>query len=233
MKARLLFALFFASLAFDAWRIGWAFDWRMIAAALAGWYLADLLSGVMHMYMDYRPLRPGRGLAELYFWQGSRESEAFAAKQAEVYARIGLFERIVYDFKKHHPMPDLLGRHGLFHLMKTPVFLVALPLSLEFNALLLVWKAPAWLIVGVMVLLVGIGLTQYFHGSLHRARSCLAVRAMRRAGLLMSLKAHETHHATLVRDFSVICGWSNPAVNALAAFLLRRGWIDASGLEPT
>jgi hypothetical protein len=233
MKPRLLFALFFASLAFDLWRTGGAFDWLVIPAALAGWWLADMMSGVVHMYMDYRPCRPGVGLAELYFWSGSRESEAFMEKQREVYARISTFERIVYDFKKHHPMPDLLGRHGLFHLMKAPTFFVALPLSLAFNLLFLAWKAPSWLIVAVVVLLVGASLTQYFHGALHRERSCFMVRAMRRLGLLMSPSAHKLHHETLVRDFSVISGWSNPVVNVLVRVLLARGFLNEAGLEPT
>jgi hypothetical protein len=233
MKARLLFALFFASLAFDFMRIGWRFDVWMIPAAFAGWYVADFFSGAVHMYMDYRPCTPGSGLKEIYFWEGSRETEAFAAKQAEVYARISRFERIVYDFKKHHPMPDLLGRHPLFHLMKAPTFLVVLPVSLAFNLLLLFWKAPGWLIVAVAVALVGSSLTQYFHGTLHRTQTCFMVRHMRRLGLLISLEGHQTHHETLVRDFSVISGWSNPVVNLLTKLLLERGWIDEAGLEPT
>lgn len=233
MKARLLFALFFASLAFDVFRIGLRYDWLMIPAAFAGWWLADMMSGVVHMYMDYRPCTPGVGLADLYFWEGSRESEAFARRQAEVYARISTFERIVYDFKKHHPMPDLLGRHGLFHLMKAPTFFVALPISLAFNLIFLVWNAPGWLILATIVLLVGASLTQYFHGSLHRENTCFMVRNMRRVGLLMSLDAHKTHHETLVRDFSVISGWSNPVVNVIVRALLSRGWLNEAGLEPT
>ena len=233
MKARLLFALFFATLALDLWRIGDRFDWLMLPAAFAGWWLADMLSGVVHMYMDYRPCTPGMGLADLYFWPGSRDSQEFAERQAQVYARISTFERIVYDFKKHHPMPDLLGRHGLFHLMKAPTFFVALPISLVVSLIFLVWQAPGWLIVGTVVLLVGASLTQYFHGSLHRERSCFAVRAMRRLGLLMSHDAHARHHEALVRDFSVISGWSNPAVNVLVRVLLQRGLLDEAGLEPT
>lgn len=233
MKARLLFALFFATLAFDLWRIGGRFDWLMIPAAFAGWWVADMLSGVVHMYMDYKPCRPGVGLADIYFWEGSRESPEFAAKQAEVYARISTFERIVYDFKKHHPMPDLLGRHGLFHLMKAPTFFVALPVSLACSAIFAIWQAPSWLITATVVMLIGASLTQYFHGSLHREQTCFMVRNMRRLGLLMSIQSHERHHEALVRDFSVICGWSNPAVNVLVSFLLKRGLLDEAGLEPT
>jgi len=233
MKARLLFALFFSSLAFDLLCIGPHLDWRMIPAALIAWYGADLVSGLVHMYMDYRPCIPGTGLKDLYFWQGSRDSPEFHAKQAEVYARISLFERIVYDFKKHHPMPDLLGRHGMLHLMAAPVFLVTLPLSLVLSLVIALTSPPGWGIVGIVVFLLGASMTQGFHGALHAPKVGPGVRLMRGLGLLMKPSAHKYHHDTLDRDFSVINGWSNPVVNFVARSLLRAGVLSAEGLEPT
>jgi hypothetical protein len=232
MKARLLLALFFVSLAFNASQIAGPLDWRMPLAALAAWWTADLLSGLVHMWMDYRPCVAGVGLKELYFWDGSRESEAFMALQAEVYARINLFERVCYDFKKHHPMPDLLGRHGVFHLMQTPTFFITLPLSLELNVLTLFWRPPGWAMVFAVVLLLGNSLTQYFHGTLHKVRSPWPIRLMRGAGLLMTPAAHQHHHDTLRHDFSVINGWSNPALNLLVNALRRAGLLDEAGLVP-
>jgi hypothetical protein len=91
-------ALFFFSLAFDLVLSVGHLDWRVVPAALVGWYLADLASGLVHMYMDYRPCIPGTGLRELYFWEGDRDGPAFLAAQAEVYARISRFERIVYFY---------------------------------------------------------------------------------------------------------------------------------------
>jgi hypothetical protein len=233
MKGALLFGLFFSSLAFDLLFVGPHLDWRMIPAALAAWYAADLVSGLVHMYMDYRPCIPGSGLRDLYFWQGPRDSEAFCAKQAEVYARISRFERIVYDFKKHHPMPELLGRHGMWRLMKAPVFLITLPASLVLSVVIALTSPPGWLIVGMVVLLMGSSMTQGFHGSLHREDVGGAVRLMRRLGLLMKPSAHKYHHDTLDRDFSVINGWSNPLVNLISHSLLRAGVLRTDGLEPT
>jgi Lipid desaturase domain len=233
MKSRLLFAVFFSSLAFDLYFVGWRLDWRMIPAALVAWYLADLVSGLVHMYMDYRPCIPGTGLKELYFWHGSRETQEFHARQAEVYARISTFERIVYDFKKHHPMPDLLGRHGMLHLMKAPVFLVTLPISLILSLVIALTSPPGWLIVGIVVLLLGSSMTQAFHGSLHSQNVGGIVRVMRRFGLLMKPGAHKYHHDTLDRDFSVISGWSNPLVNFIVHSLLSAGVLRTEGLEPT
>ena len=233
MKANALICLFLASLALDFALIGAHPGWLMIPAALAGWYLADLASGLVHMYMDYRPCVPGTGLKDLYFWEGPRDSPEFLAKQREVYARISLFERVVYDFKKHHPFPDLLGRHSIWYLMKAPVMFVTLPLSLALNLVFWLTSPPGWLIVGAVTLLLGASLSQGFHGSLHRSDVGWGVRAMRRVGLLMSQTAHKKHHATLTQDFAVINGWSNPLVNFCTTALLRMRVLRSEGLEPT
>jgi hypothetical protein len=233
MKAKLLFALFFASLTLDLALAVPTLDWRILPAALVGWYLADLASGLVHMYMDYRPCQPGTGLHDLYFWEGPRDSEAFNALQARVYARISFFERVVYDFKKHHPFPDLLGRHSFWHLTKGPVFVVVLPVSLALSVVFLAAHPPAWLLVGTVVLLLGAGMTQAFHGALHRDDVGPVIETMRWLGLAMSRRAHKLHHDTLTQDFAVINGWSNPVVNLCASTLLRAGVLHSDGLEPT
>jgi hypothetical protein len=208
-------------------------DWRVLPAALVGWFLADLVSGLVHMYMDYRPCEPANGLKDLYFWEGPRDSPEFMARQAEVYGKISLFERIVYDFKKHHPFPDLLGRHSFLHLMKGPTFALVLPVSVAMNLVFLAFRPPAWLLVGVAVLLLGASMTQAFHGALHRDDVGLALRLSRRARLVLSRRAHQLHHDTLTQDFAVINGWSNPLVNLCAAILLRLRVLHSDGLEPT
>jgi sterol desaturase/sphingolipid hydroxylase (fatty acid hydroxylase superfamily) len=91
---------------------------------------------------------------------------------------------------------------------------------------------PGWLIFGLVVLIIGGTLAQYFHGTLHRNDNPRIVRAMRRAGLLMTPEAHALHHATLRRDFATNTGWSNPLVNVIFRLAMGRGWIDETGLEP-
>src|SRR6185369_1653856 len=70
--------LFALSLALNLWFAGVP-DWRWIPAALAGWYIADLLSGLTHLYMDYRPCTPGIGLDRMFHYAGSRESDEYLA----------------------------------------------------------------------------------------------------------------------------------------------------------
>ena len=224
--------LFALSLALNLWFAGVP-DWRWLPAALAGWYVADLLSGVTHMYMDYRPCTPGIGLDRVFHYAGSRESADYLALRDRVMPRISPFERLVYDFKNHHPRPEALGRRPFLVQIGSTILFVSLPASLLLNALSLALPLPGWLVAGVVVLLVGGTLAQYFHGTLHRADNPAIVRAMRRIGLLMTPEAHALHHETLRRDFATNTGWSNPLVNLLFRTAMRRGWINEAGLEPS
>jgi sterol desaturase/sphingolipid hydroxylase (fatty acid hydroxylase superfamily) len=92
---------------------------------------------------------------------------------------------------------------------------------------------PGWIVTGAVVTLIGGTFAQYFHGSLHREQNPWFVTTMRRIGILMTPAAHEKHHATLQRDFSTNCGWSNPLLNRVFNALRRRGRLPDHGLEPT
>lgn len=233
MLMRLVLALFFLSLAAN---VAFALSephWLAIPAMLLGWYLADMLSGAVHMYMDYRPCRPGMGLDQLYFYPGSRESEEYQAMFRAAMRRINPLERLVYDFKNHHPRPDALGRRGVVRLIGSTVLAGALPLSILMNVACLIWPVPGWAVAGMVALLLGGAFAQYFHGTLHRAHNPWIVEGMRAVGLLMTPQAHQLHHDTLKRDFSTNCGWSNPLLNRVFATAYGRRWLRDEGLEPT
>ncbi|WP_273793962.1 hypothetical protein, partial [Brucella anthropi] len=83
MRQRIILATFAGSLAINLWAVLRDPQWLAIPAALAGWYLADLLSGLIHMLMDYRPCTPGKRLADLFFYEGSRESAEYQAMLRE------------------------------------------------------------------------------------------------------------------------------------------------------
>lgn len=219
------------SLALSLWLAGMP-DWRWIPSALIAWYMADLLSGLTHMYMDYRPCTPGVGLADMFHYSGSRESAEYQALRRRVLPQISPFERLVYDFKNHHPRPDALGRRPFLVQIGSTVLFAGLPASLLLNAFAILFSPPGWLIAFAVVLIVGGTLAQYFHGTLHRDDNPWIIQAMRRVGLLMTPQAHALHHATLRRDFATNTGWSNPVVNRLFNLAIQRGWLHESGLEP-
>lgn len=212
-------------------------SWWMIPAMLAGWYVADMLSGIVHMYMDYHPARLDVGLDRLYFYNGSRESAEYQAMFRQSMAYLSPFERLVYDFKNHHPRPHALGRRTMLRQIGSTVVAGSLPLSLLLNAACLLlplagWTVPGWVVAGMLTLLVGGTFAQYFHGTLHREQNPWIVNAMRRVGLLMTPAAHQLHHDTLKRDFATNSGWSNALLNPVFRFAYDRGWLRDDGLEP-
>jgi hypothetical protein len=224
-------ALFLVSLGLNLWLAG-APDWFWISAALAAWYVADALSGLTHMYMDYRPCTVGVGLERLYFYEGSRESADYLALRESVWAKIGPFEKLVYDFKNHHPRPEALGRRTMPVQIGSTIIFAALPASLALNSAAWLFDFPGWLTFGTVVLIIGGTFAQYFHGTLHREDNPSIVRWMRTAGLLMTPRAHQLHHDTLTRDFATNNGWSNPLINRLFAIAIRRRWLTEAGLTP-
>jgi hypothetical protein len=231
-RQRIILGLFLASLGVVLWHAITHPNWWSIPAALFGWFLADAASGLIHMYMDYRPCPPGKRLDDIFFFDGCRESEDYLAMQRARMASINAFERIVYDFKNHHPRPDALGRRPLWRLIGSTVILAALPLTLALDAAITMTPVPGWVAAGAFAGILGGAFAQYFHGSLHRTRNPWFVDAARRVGLLMTPTAHQRHHDTLQRDFATNCGWSNPLLNPLFRMLRRRGYLEDSGLVP-
>ena len=219
------------SLALNLWFAGLP-DWRWSPAALAAWYVADLMSGLTHMVMDYRPCTPGIGLDRLFHYEGSRESAEYLALRDSVMPKISPFERLVYDFKNHHPRPEALGRRPFLVQIGSTILFFSLPASIALNAVTFEISLPGWLIAGAVVLINGGTLAQYFHGTLHRTDNPWIVRTMRKTGLLMTPEAHALHHETLRRDFATNTGWSNPMVNVVFRIATRRGWLTEAGLEP-
>ena len=206
--------------------------WWMIPAVVAGWYAADLMSGAVHMYMDYRECRAGIGLDTIFFYEGSRESADYLAKRDAAFSQLGPFERLIYDFKNHHPRPDALGRRSMRIQVGATVLFTTLPFMLLANAAFLLLPLPMALLAGTVSFALGSTFAQYFHGTLHRQDNPLTVRVMRRTGLLMRPQDHVRHHETLTCDFSTINGWSNPALNIVFRALRRRGYMRDEGLIP-
>jgi hypothetical protein len=233
MWIRIAFAMFLVSLAANGFWLFRSPDWFIIPAALAGWYLADLTSGIVHMYMDYHPCRPEAGMGALYFYTGSRESEDYIRLRDATLGKVNAFERLVFDFKNHHPRPLALGRRSLLRQIGSTVVVASLPFSLILNLANLLWPVPGWATAGAMTYLVGGTFAQYFHGTLHRDDNPGFVLLLRRLGLLMTPAAHQLHHDTLRRDFATNNGWSNPVLNHVFRLLRRRGMLQDAGLEPS
>ena len=203
-----------------------------LPALLVGWFLADAVSGLTHMIMDYRPVPAGKGLDQIYFYEGSRESADYLQLRDAAMARIGPLDRLTYDFKNHHPRPDALGRRSIWRQIGSTVIVGALPAALLLNLAWWLFDLPGAVMAGGFSFLLGAAFAQYFHGTLHRDDNPRIVHVMRACRLLMTPAAHQKHHATLQRDFATNCGWSNPVINPIFRAAHRAGYLRDEGLEP-
>jgi hypothetical protein len=232
-SVRLAAILFTASMALTLAAALNGLDRWTFPALLIGWFLADAASGLTHMIMDYRPCPTGKGLAQLYFYQGSRESDAYLQLRDRAMASIGPLDRLTYDFKNHHPRPDALGRRALWRQIGSTVIVGALPASILLNLGWWLLNLPGAVMAGGFAFLLGAAFAQYFHGTLHRDDNPRMVAVMRACRLLMTPAAHQKHHDTLRRDFATNCGWSNPVINPLFNAARKAGLLRDEGLEPS
>src|SRR5688572_33333562 len=88
MKLRMIVLFFSLSATLNLFWAARDLGWLTIPSLLAGWYIADMLSGLVHMFMDYHPCPRGKGLDRLYFYEGSRGSEEYQALFRQTMARI-------------------------------------------------------------------------------------------------------------------------------------------------
>ncbi len=75
--------------------------------------------------------------------------------------QISPFERLVYDFKNHHPRPEALGRRPFLVQIGSTILFAALPASIVLNLFCLALPMSGWLIAGTVVLIIGGTLAQY------------------------------------------------------------------------
>ena len=170
------------------------------------------MSGLTHMYMDYRPCTPGAsGSIRCSITRARARARNIWRFAIRVLPRISPFERLVYDFKNHHPRPDALGRR-------------AFPRADRLDDHL---RCPARVDPAQSRLPYGDG-TRLAHlqgrscsSSVERSRNIFTVLFTGKTipgsctrcgacGLLMTPEAHALHHETLRRDFATNNGWSNP-----------------------
>jgi hypothetical protein len=224
--------IFLTSIALTIALIAMDWEWQVLIGVLAGWYLADLTSGIVHLYLDYRPSKKGVGLEEIYFWRGPRDSQEFLSKQYEVYKHLNPIDMIAYNFKKHHRFPGLLGRHGFWYMIKGPIIYAPLLLSILTNLAAVFLGLDAAILACLVTLSFGTGLMQYFHSTLHKSKTTRLILIMRHMRLLLKPEDHVPHHQLPVRDYGLISGWSNPVLNLIAHVLRRSGILLDDNLEP-
>lgn len=204
--------------------------WILVGIVI-GWYVADFGSGLVHMLLDYYPSPPQLELDRLYF-HPDRGSQAYRDLKAELMSRTNAFHRLVFDFKRHHPWPDGLGRRSMEMLCVDTLYAAGLPGALGVAVLGLSTATPVGILAFLLTMSILATFAQYFHGMLHRAEPPKVVAFLQRLGVLMTPTMHQVHHDHLDRDFAIVSGAANPLLNPIFRALARAGICREENLEP-
>lgn len=203
---------------------GMALPMLLLAIPLAI-FLADLFSGMVHVFLDYYPINREAGFYEMLAYQGDRAQPDYLALRKRVLAHhtTTLIDRLAYDFKIHHIKPRAMNRKTYaIHMLETVV-----PATLLALAALLV-PAEGALTLFVMAFLVAH--VQFVHACVHDTpRSVFwkrLVHLLQKLHVVYSLESHMQHHRHGVSNFCLITGWANVVLNPVFRLLVKLRVVD-------
>lgn len=230
---RALIIIYYSIFAAGLYLISWeSFSFLSFLIALyVGLFLADFISGLVHLYIDYRPLNREKGYDKLFWYQGKRSSNEFLLLKEEIAANSSFFDLTVYNFKIHHreARSNIDRPYGFFFvqtvLPASLFILVSISISL-FNP-----GHPLLSHLAFIELVISIGALHadhihvWVHGSTAMPLGRKAAHLMQKARLIYSLKTHGAHHKDGDSGFCFVIGHANWLVNWICRQLLARGTI--------
>lgn len=205
--------------------------WLALLCVPVAMYVADAMTGLVHFYCDYVPCKPGRGLRELFFYEGDRSSPTYNQLKAKVMKQVSALEEVMFDFKVHHPRPMAMARRTTIHLLLTGVLFIGSPFLLCFFVLKLL-GVPADLQFIVLMTAFCMMFVQFSHACAHQHNESTVIRFLQKTRIFIPPEIHDHHHVVLDRDFAILNGWSNPLVNVLVRYCFQKGWVNEAGLTP-
>lgn len=142
---------------------------------------------------------------------------------------------LIRSFREHHEAPRAMLDHDWIEVNGQPAAaasaafgLLALPTAQDWLAERAFLAAFAW------TLLVVASLANQLHQWSHAPAPPLWVKALQRAGLLLSAERHRRHHrAPHTSDYCITSGWLNRALDAAGFWrALERAVTRATGAKP-
>jgi hypothetical protein len=162
-----------------------------ILASVTGYLVADFLSGVVH-------------------WAG----DTIGDQNTPIFG-----PNFVTPFRYHHVDPKDITRHDFVETNGNNCIVVAPVLGL---LLLLTPKTTGWFFYGCVMMVftsLFVFATNQFHLWAHQDNPARWVRALQRAGLILSPEHHATHHASPQdKSYCITVGWMNPVLDKVSFF---------------
>lgn len=198
---------------------------------LAALWVADFLTGLTHLTIDYCALNFNKGFGRLYDYPGPRGGEEFIRIKQQVMQGASWLDAKVYTFKIHHRQARSNCKSSysdaVLEFLPAALWMVVAGLGLTW-ALGSHPAAPYVLFFHVVVSFF-LGHAQFVHYCMHVSDTMLRgnrlVRTLSQRHLIYSNRTHAEHHKEGLVGFCLITGHANFAVDWLCKVLLARGWI--------
>jgi len=186
-----------------------------LVEVVASMFVVDLLSGLVHMFLDYQSIE-----GEL---KDHVEKSIPAIREFETTSRFQTappWDKFLWDFQIHHevPYPSAVSEWELAMQIIRPV---ALPYVLSGGLYALGYiSGPAariWIIsltLSPLVQATHFAAHRRNHGQLTGVGGTL-VSWLQDTGLILHPLTHKRHHETFDCNFCILNGWANPLVNRL------------------
>ena len=177
--------------------------WPILIAAIAGYIVADFLSGFVHFLAD------NFGTPETPFF-----GKAF-----------------VLPFREHHLDPEGILRHPFF-IANGNNCLVSTPLLLAVVIFVPTEDSLAALLATVfsLSLALAILLTNQFHKWAHMENPSRVVQILQRSGLILSKGHHDLHHTSpFDTHYCITAGWWNPLLQRVRFFEIIKSSLQRIG----
>ena len=185
----------------------------MIGEILVSIYLADFITGMVHLHLDYKRVRS----TQLRLHTESSIASIRSLKKTDLFNTASDEDQFLWNFHIHHDVPYPScdsNRDLLFQILRPLSIPVALVLMLAHLSIVSAQVARIFLFS------VCLGcVSQFTHFAAH-ARSRILIksrliRSLQDWHVILHPKTHQRHHEEYDCNFCILNGWANPLVNRI------------------
>jgi len=193
-----------------------------------GLYVLDLISGIVHMHLDYQEVKSRK--LRLHVENNIKDVIKFE-KDDPLFYDATPNDQFLWNFHVHHdaPYPSLDSEWELMMQIVRPL---SLPYLLSVGLCYMGYMPPTFARIWFGALTAGPLMQKTHFGAHARNHGVLTYNTWGGAvicflqdyGVLLSPAVHKKHHEEFDCNFCIFNGWANPVVNQLRVAFSWTGW---------